>query len=379
MSIETLLYGGKVLTEKAGLLRADLLIKNGTIAAIGEGLPCAGERVDITGLTVVPGLIDIHNHGCFGTEFASEDAEFDGGTVYLAQNGITTVVPTIRCLPHERLLAVIRNIKKEMVRRPAGAKLAGINMEGPFLSPNRIGSMIPDNLAKPCKSVLAEYLDACEGALCSITLAPEVDGVLDLVEDILFAGANPSIGHTNATYEQARAMADAGATQVTHLFNAMSGFTHRAPGVVGEALTDDRLLCELICDFVHNTPAAVDLAIRSKGIDKIMMISDTGIMSGLGEGEYIIEGVRRIVKGNLCMTESGVIAGSVCNLFYGFQNLLSRGYSLAEVSRMASYNPARAIGIAHRVGSIAVGKAADQVLLDEGYELKGVFVEGCRM
>ncbi len=379
MSNTALLFGGNVLTEKAGMLRADLLIRDGRIAAIGEGLPFDGERVDVTGLTVVPGLIDVHNHGCFGTEFASADAEFDGGTTYLAKNGITTVVPTVRCLPHERLLGVIRNIKKEMIRKPAGAKLAGINMEGPFLSPNRIGSMNPDNLAKPHKAVLGEYLAACEGSLRSITLAPEVGGVLDLVEDVLFAGANPSIGHTNATYEQARAMADAGATQVTHLFNAMSSFTHRAPGVVGEALTDDRLTCELICDFVHNEPAAVDLAIRSKGIEKIMMISDTGIMSGLGEGEYIIEGVRRIVKGNLCMTEKGVIAGSVCNLFYGFQNLLSRGYSLAEVSRMASLNPARMLGISHEVGSIAVGKAADLVLLDEGYELKGVFVDGVRI
>lgn len=379
MSGTTLLYGGHVLTEKAGLLRADLLIQDGIIAAIGENLPSDGECADIEGLTVVPGLIDVHNHGCFGTEFASDDTEFDGGTVYLAQNGITTVVPTVRCLPHGRLLGAIRNIKKEMIRKPAGAKLAGINMEGPFLSPDRIGSMIADNLAKPEKAVLAEYLAACEGALRSITLAPEVDGVLGLVEDVLFAGANPSIGHTNATYGQARAMADAGAVQVTHLFNAMSSFSHRAPGVVGEALTDDRLTCELICDFVHNSPAAVDLAIRSKGIDRIMMISDTGVMSGLGEGEYVIEGVRRTVKGDLCMTEKGVIAGSVCNLFVGFRNLLSHGYSLAEVSRMASLNPARSLGIAHQTGSISVGKAADLVLLDREYGLKGVFVDGKRM
>ena len=379
MSTATLLYGAKVLTEKAGLLRADILIKDGIIASIGENIPCDGTRIDATGLTVIPGLVDIHNHGCHGTEFASEGTEFDGGTAYLAQNGITTVVPTIRCLPHERLLRVLANVKKEISRKPVGARLAGINMEGPFVSPNRIGSMNPDNLAKPSKSALSDYVRACEGELRIITLAPEVDGVLDLVEDVLFAGANPSIGHTNATYEQARKMADEGANHVTHLFNAMSGFTHRAPGVVGEALTDNRLCCELICDFVHNEPAAVDLAIRSKGIDKIMMISDTGVMSGLGEGEYVIEGVKRIVKGNLCMTEKGVIAGSVCNLFYGFCNLLSRGYSLSEVSRMASYNPARAIGLSHQIGSIAVGKAADLVLLDNANEIKGVFVGGEKM
>ncbi|MBQ8325273.1 MAG: N-acetylglucosamine-6-phosphate deacetylase [Clostridia bacterium] len=375
----TLLHGGKILTEKVGLIRGDLMIRDGKIAAIGENLPSEGEILDITGLTVAPGLIDTHNHGCMGTEFASEDEHFDKGLQYLAESGITTVVPTLRCLPHRRMLLAIENVKREMDRGPRGAKIGGINMEGPFLSPNRIGSMRPENLAKPEKKALLEYLAACEGTLRSITMAPEVEGVLELVEEVLFAGVNPSVGHTNATFEEAKAMADAGATLVTHLFNAMSGFTHRAPGVVGEALTDDRLTCELICDYVHNTPAAVDLAIRSKGIDKIVMISDTGRMSGLGDGEYIIEGHKRIVKDHLCMTPEGVIAGSVCNLFYDFKNLLNHGYSLSEVSRMASLNPARVIGVDHLTGSIAVGKAADLILLDEEYDLKGVFVDGKRV
>ena len=375
----TLLHGGKILTEKVGLIRGDLMIRDGKIAASGENLPSEGEILDITGLTVAPGLIDTHNHGCMGTEFASEDEHFDKGLQYLAESGITTVVPTLRCLPHRRMLLAIENVKREMDRGPRGAKIGGINMEGPFLSPNRIGSMRPENLAKPEKKALLEYLAACEGTLRSITMAPEVEGVLELVEEVLFAGVNPSVGHTNATFEEAKAMADAGATLVTHLFNAMSGFTHRAPGVVGEALTDDRLTCELICDYVHNTPAAVDLAIRSKGIDKIVMISDTGRMSGLGDGEYIIEGHKRIVKDHLCMTPEGVIAGSVCNLFYDFKNLLNHGYSLSEVSRMASLNPARVIGVDHLTGSIAVGKAADLILLDEEYDLKGVFVDGKRV
>ena len=307
----TLLRGGNILTEKVGLISGDLLIRDGVIAAMGENLPSEGEVLDISGLTVVPGLIDTHNHGCMGTEFAAEDERFDKGLQFLAGRGITTVVPTIRCLPHERLLRAIENVKREAARKPLGAKIGGINMEGPFLSPNRIGSMRPENLAKPERAVLREYLAACEGLLRSITMAPEVEGVLELVEDVLTAGANPSIGHTNATYEQAKAMADKGATLVTHLFNAMSGFTHRAPGVVGEALTDDRLSCELICDYVHNTPAAVDLAIRSKGVERILMISDTGVMSGLGDGEYIIEGHKRIVKDNLCMTPEGVDRKSV--------------------------------------------------------------------
>lgn len=374
-----LLQGGRILTEKVGLIGGDLLIKDGVIAAIGENLPSDGEVVNAAGCFVVPGLIDTHNHGFCGTEFASDGEAFDNGTVELAKRGITTVVPTVRCLPMDRLLAATRNIKKEMVRRPAGAKLAGINLEGPFLSPARIGSMVPENLAKPGKEALTEILAACEGALRSITLAPELPEVLPLIEDILFAGANPSLGHSNATYAEARAAADAGANLVTHLFNAMRPFNHRDPGLIGEALTDDRLSCELICDFVHNDPAAVDLAIRAKGAENIVMISDTGRMAGLGDGEYVIEGRKRIVKGKLCKTEDGVIAGSVCSLFDGFRNLLLRGYPLSDVSRMASLNPARMIGIDRLTGSIAVGKAADLLLLDGTFSLRETWVDGNRV
>ena len=374
----TILHGGKLLTEQNGLICADLLIQDGIIADIGADLSPNGEIVDISGLTVVPGLIDTHNHGCMGTEFASADESFESGLRYLASNGITTVAPTIRCLPHQRLLMAIENVKREMHANHPGAKIAGINIEGPFLSPNRIGSMRPENLAKPERNALREYIAAAEGTLKTMTMAPEVEGILDLVEEALSAGVTPSIGHTDASYEVARAMADAGATLVTHLYNAMRPFSHRAPGVVGEALTDDRLTCELICDYVHNTPAAVDLAIRSKGVERIVMISDTGVMSGLGDGEYIIEGHKRVVKGNLCMTTEGVIAGSVCNLFYDFQNLLKHGYSLGDVSRMASLNPARVLGIDKITGSIKTGKKADLLLLNDCYELKGVYVDGIK-
>ena len=372
----TILHGGKILTEEYGLTCADLLIRDGTIAGIGANFDQDCEIIDITDLTVAPGLIDTHNHGCMGTEFASADESFANGLAYLASNGITTVAPTIRCLPHDRLLKAIENVKREMKDNHPGAKIAGINIEGPFLSPNRIGSMRPENLAKPERKALLEYIAAAEGTLKTMTMAPEVEGILDLVQEALAAGVNPSIGHSDASYEVAREMADAGATLVTHLYNAMRPFSHRAPGVVGEALIDDRLTCELICDYVHNTPAAVDLAIRSKGVDRIVMISDTGVMSGLGDGEYIIEGHRRVVKGNLCMTTEGVIAGSVCNLFYDFQNLLKHGYSLGDVSKMASLNPAKVLGLDDITGSIKIGKKADLILLNDSFELNGVYVNG---
>lgn len=371
-----IIKNAKILTEQAGLVRGDLRIENGRIAAFGASLADDGEVVQAKEMLLLPGLIDTHNHGYCGTEFASSDEEFDNGTMALAKNGITTVLPTLRSLPKDRMLAAIRNVKEEIRRGPKGAKLAGINMEGPFISPNRTGSMVLSNLSTPSIDDLREYLDACDGLLKTITMAPELPGVLEMMEEALFAGVNASIGHTAATYEQAKAAADIGANLVTHLYNAMSPFKHRDAGVVGEALLDERLNCELICDFVHNSPAAIEMAMRNKGADHLIMVSDTGVMAGLGDGEFIIEGNKRIVKGNLCQTENGTIAGSVCNLFYDFRNLLTAGYPLQDVSHMASRNPARMIGLGDETGTIEIGKAADLILVDAAYNLQGVWVSG---
>ncbi len=381
--MKVLLRDGQVLSEKKGLIGADVLVQDGKIASIQErlrGPQCEGaEEFDLAGGLLVPGLIDTHNHGFRGTEFAAADERFDDGLLALAKCGVTAVVPTVRALPQERLLAAVANIRREKARAPFGARILGVHLEGPFLSPARLGSMRPENLAPPAPEALGEILDACGGDLRSITVAPELPGVLPLLETVRASGASVSIGHTDATAEQVFAAADAGANRVTHLFNAMRPFRHRDPGVVGAALTDERLVCELICDYVHNSPVAVDLAIRAKGLDGIVMVSDTGRMAGLGDGVYVIEGKKRVVRGKLCQTEEGVIAGSVCSLFEGFRNLLLHGYPLADVSRLASLNPARAAGLDRRLGSIAVGKDADFLLLDSLFNVKAVWVGGVRV
>ena len=371
----------RILTEKAGLIEGSLRIRNGRIDRLAVSLsPEEGEKtVDANGKILVPGLIDIHNHGYAGTEFATPDGSFENGLAELAKKGITTVVPTLRPLPKDRLLAAIGNAKREIRKAESGkaaAKPAGIHLEGPFVSPEKAGAMVRANLLIPNRKDLADFLEAGDGLIKTIAFAPELDGACDLIEDILRSGANASIAHTNATFEQAKAAADRGANLVTHLFNAMSGFSHREPGTVGEALTDDRLTCELICDFVHNSPAAVDLALRAKGPDRIVMISDTGVMAGRGDGEYVIEGVRRIVCGNTCKTESGTIAGSVCDLGVGFRNLLNAGYALADVSHMASRNPARMLGLDSETGTIEEGKAADLILLASDRTPERVWVDG---
>jgi N-acetylglucosamine-6-phosphate deacetylase len=293
--MKIILHGGKVLTENNGIICADLLIRDGMIADIGVNFDKNCEIVDISGLTVVPGLIDTHNHGCMGTEFASADESFESGLRYLASNGITTVAPTIRCLPHQRLLRAIENVKREMQANHPGAKIAGINIEGPFLSPNRIGSMRPENLAKPERKAMREYIAAAEGTLKTMTMAPEVEGILDLVEEALAAGVNPSIGHSDASYEAAREMADAGATLVTHLYNAMPALHHRKGGTICAGFLSDAY-AELIVDGIHIAPEMVKLAYTLKGSDRLVLITDSMEASGCPDGEYQIAGQPVTVK-----------------------------------------------------------------------------------
>lgn len=373
-----LIRNARILTEKAGLIEGDLRVLDGRIDRIGRDLePETGETVcEAERKILVPGWIDIHNHGYCGTEFASKDGRFDDGLLKLAGRGVTTVAPTMRSLPKERLLAAVANARRQAERKPAGTKLAGIHLEGPFLSPARCGSIIAGNLSSPDRGFLKELLAEGRGRIRIVALAPELPGADGLISDLLAASVRPSLGHTDATYEQAKAAADAGALQVTHLYNAMRPFSHRDPGTVGEALTDDRLVCELICDFVHNAPAAVRLAFRAKGPDRLAMVSDTGVMAGRGDGDYFIEGVRRIVRGNICKTESGTIAGSVCDLGVGFRNLMKAGYPLADVSHMASRNPARILGIENDTGTIEEGKAADLLLLSEDWTPERVWIDG---
>ncbi len=373
-----LIRNARILTEKDGLAAGDLRVRNGRIDMIGGPIPPEQDEqiCEAGGRVLVPGWIDIHNHGYCGTEFASSDEKFDDGLRKLAGRGVTSVAPTMRSLPRERLLAAVANARREAERRPEGAKLAGIHLEGPFLSPKRCGSMISDNLSVPDRGFLKELLSEGKGLIRVVALAPELPGAENLIDELRSSSVRPSIGHTDATYEEAKKAADAGAVQVTHLYNAMRPFSHREPGTVGEALTDDRLDCELICDFVHNSPAAVEIAFRAKGADRLIMISDTGVMAGRGDGDYFIEGVRRIVRGNTCKTENGTIAGSVCDIGIGFRNLMKAGYDLRDVSRMASRNPAKALGISDETGTIEEGKAADLILLSNDWTPDRVWIDG---
>lgn len=354
--------------------RIDLRIANGKIYQFGV-FPVDADDYDAEGSYIIPGFIDTHIHGCVGVEFASDDENFDRARRWLASEGITAFAATVRALPPERVIAAERNIVREYHKEADGAKLCGINLEGPYVSLSKSGVMNPPDI-KCDPSEAASFASAAEGLLKIMTLAPERENAVEMIKAASDVGINISLGHTNATYEEAMTAIENGACRATHVFNAMRPLSHRETGILGAVLNDERVNCEMICDFVHLDPATVKMVYKLKGANGITLISDTGFMSGLGDGEFVVDGRKRFVKNGVCRNNEGRIAGSCVSMLAGARNLLSLGIPLEEISVMASLNPAKVLGIDNETGSIREGKYADLIVCDSNLNIKAVFVNG---
>ena len=368
-----IIRGGNVLNGQTGRFeQTSLTVENGRIAAFADG---DGEVFDANGLYVLPGMIDTHIHGFAGEEFAKADGDFGKAPLVLAKDGVTAIAATVRCMPFDDVLAALRNVASLVGTKTGGAKIAGIHSEGPFVAEARRGAMHPTAMECTVNAV-EQMAKAANGHLKLMTIAPERENTDEVIPAAQALGISCSMGHTDATYEEAKAAADVGATRVTHVFNAMRPLSHRETGILGEALTDDRLTCELIADFVHLDPAAVKLVIRTKGAERITLISDAGMMSGLPDGEYVVSGHTRYVKDGRCIDYQGRIAGSCFSMLKGAQNLRALGVSLEDIAVMAAKNPAKALGIDGETGSVEIGKCADLIVCDEQFHIHAVFVDG---
>lgn len=361
--------GGAVFCSDKTTKIKDLCFEGGVITETSES-----GVFDATGCYVLPGFIDTHNHGFFGTEFSSPDEDLSVGLDKLCRLGVTAVLATTRTLFEEELYAAARNIARQK-----DSRILGIHMEGPFVNPARIGAMNRHKLRNPDISVIANMQKQSGGMVKIVSLAPELENGYETVKYCAENGITPSMAHTDATESQAKKAFSLGATRLTHTYNGMRPFTHRDPGVLGYALTEDGIGCELICDLYHVSPAAIKMAVRCKGVDNITMISDSGVFAGLGDGEYIVDGRKRYVRDGLCLADDNkTIAGSTKTLYDGVKNMFSLGYSPAEIAVMASVNPARACGDTTR-GSLEAGKRADIVVLDKNFNIAAVFLGGERI
>lgn len=354
-----------------GIIREVSLTGDDTVdAAAGDAL--AGED----DLYAIPGLVDIHFHGCMGADLC--DAEPDTIKTlaeYQAGQGVTTICPATMTMSLPELHKIMANIGSYTGEGVQGAHLAGINMEGPFISPANKGAQAAENII-PCDAALFRELNMESGGrIRLVDIAPEEPGAIEFIEAIRDE-VNVSLAHTVADYDDAMAAFQAGANHVTHLFNAMLPFHHRKPGVQGAA-ADAGAYVELICDGVHIHPAMVRAVFKLFGSDRVCLISDSMRAAGLADGDYTLGGQAVKVKGNLATLADGTIAGSVTNLMLCLKNAVQEMQIPLEAAvRSASETPARSIGIFDRCGSLSAGKRADIVLLDKELNVRQVFVGG---
>ena len=339
-----------------------------------------GDVIDAQGCYAVPGLIDIHLHGCAGHNFY--EAEADGLSKmlkYQAENGVTSVCPSTLTLSEEMLtLACGRLASYNRTNTdPENAKMIGVHLEGPFISPQRCGAQNPAYAITPDAAMYDRLRKASGDSVKIIAVAPEIEGALEFIE-YASKSAVVSVAHTVADYDAAAKAFKRGASHVTHLYNAMTPLTHRAPNVIGAAFDDPSATVELICDGVHLHPAAMRIAMRLFGPERVVIVSDSMMATGLGDGTYDLGGLVVNVKGKEArLVEGGNIASSVSNLMDCLRVAVKDvGIPLAEAVRCSSTNPARVLGAQDERGRIAQGLIADLVLLDADLNVAEVFVRG---
>jgi N-acetylglucosamine-6-phosphate deacetylase len=351
-----------------------VLVDGDTIRATGAGrdAPDADEQVDLGAATLVPGFVDLHGHG--GATQAYEDASFTGALAMHRAHGTTGSVLSLVANPVPALVASLAQVRSVMAAHPL---VLGAHLEGPFLSPDNKGAHNSDFLVAPTPDVVDELLAAGEGVLRQVTIAPELPGALDAVRRFVAAGVTVAVGHTVGTYEQARAAFDAGATVLTHAFNAMPGLHHRAPGPIGAAVADDRVTLELILDGVHVHPAAARTLLRAAP-GRVALITDAMGAAGAADGAYRLGSLDvTVTDGVAHVAGTDTIAGSTLTQDVALRNAVELvGMSLPEAVAALTSVPARALGLGDRLGRIAPGYAADLVALSPSFGVQRVWGGG---
>ncbi len=362
-----------VFDPKEGFVARDFCVKDGLIAQDALG------PISAHGCYVIPGLTDLHFHGCVGEDFSDATPEgLQKMADYELSRGITQICPAGMTLGEDQLTRICQNAAAYREKNAGGAELVGIHLEGPFLSMAKKGAQNAAYIHDPDAAMLHRLQEAAGGLVKLVTLAPEQPNSLEFIQSARQDGVTVSLGHTTADYDTASAAYKAGARQATHLFNAMPPFTHRAPGVVGAAFDYPEVKVELICDGVHIHPAVVRTVFKLFGSDRVILISDSLRATGMPDGRYPFGGQEIEVHGNRATMadDPNTLAGSVSDLMACLKTAVSFGIPLADAVTAAAVNPAKVLGIYNRLGSLDIGKEANAAILDEHLDLKAVLYHG---
>jgi N-acetylglucosamine-6-phosphate deacetylase len=393
-----LLRGARIIGHDRVIEQGAVLIDAGHIVRILDletpQLPVADAVVDLDGLTLFPGFIDLHIHGAAGVDTMAASADdLRRVSAFLAHNGVTAWLPTLVPSTIEQykdaIAAIERAVAQTSVCDDPGARdhrlksmplarIIGVHYEGPFVNSEQCGALHREHFRTFNDPANLDALPTIkhESAIHMMTLAPEIEGGVELVRELHRRGWIVSIGHTRATVDVLDQALRAGAHHMTHFMNAMAPLHHRAPGPVGWGLIHDQVTCDVIADGIHVDPSILKLILRNKTADRVSLISDAIAPTGLGDGEYHIWDEKIVVKDGRTRNARGSIAGSVITMLDAARMMLSLGVSELEVARMASLNPARLLGIDDDCGSIEEGKRADLVALDEARNLRLTIVRG---
>ena len=338
------------------------------------------EIIDARGCYVAPGLIDVHCHGCMGYDTANASvSDLEAISACVVKHGVTGWLPTTATLSWPTLEQCFTAIRKAMRKSASadwnGARILGCHAEGPFINPKRKGAQWEQYIQRPDIRKVKPWADVIR----LMTVAPEVEGALDFIRAARRLGILISMGHSDATSDQALAGIEAGATHVTHTFNAMPPLSHRNPGLLGAAMNDERVYCELIADTVHVNTLLFPIMVKLKP-QRLVLVTDSIQCAGLPKGAYDIMGNEIVVEDTHCRLSDGTIAGSTLTMDRALRNFIQySGTTIWRAVNMASLHPARAIGVDNRKGSLQRGKDADIIITDRNFNVRATYVEGRRV
>jgi len=356
-------------------------IKGNTIDLIGEGLPDYDEgiMIDVGTQKIVPGFIDLHVHGCAGYDAVlSEEDPIPAMARFLAENGTTAFQPTSGAAPLKLLDRTIERVKAACYSKVAGSRVLGLHMEGPFLNKSKKGAMAEEYIIPASLGLVEKWVTQAQGTISQMTIAPEIPNALEVIRYLVKQGIAVAAGHTDATYEEMHDAFRAGVSVGSHTFNAMRGIHQREPGALGALLTHEGVTCEIVADGHHVHPGSIRLAAACKGDRYLCLVTDGMMATGLGEGEYQLMGRQvRVDSHGTARLHDGTIAGSTATMNQCLKTAVEQArIPFDSALLMATLNPARVAGVDQRKGSLAVGKDADLVVLDDDYRVVWSVAEG---